>query len=84
MCTGEVIQSPTWIPFDILQKMNGRFFAGRKVSANYLNGKPQFKKTGREEAEEELEEGDEKQRLDEFAKWLQGGDKPGSSGTSER
>jgi len=63
--------------------MNGRFFAGRKVVASYLNGKPNFKRAGKEEEEEEEEEGNEKQRLDKFAKWLEGGDKPGSSGTSE-
>lgn len=63
--------------------MNGRFFAGRKISASYLNGKPTFKKSGRGEAEEEHDEGDEKERLDEFAKWLEGREKTGQSGTSE-
>jgi HIV Tat-specific factor 1 len=63
--------------------MNGRFFAGRKVSAGYLNGRAQFKKSGREEAEEE-NDGEEKERLDEFAKWLEDGNKVGTSGTSER
>ena len=63
--------------------MNGRFFAGRKVVASFLNGKPNFRRSGKEEGDEEQEEGDEKQRLDAFAKWLEGGDKPGSSGTSE-
>jgi len=63
--------------------MNGRFFAGRKVIASYLNGKPQFKKSGREEDADEGDDGDEKERLDGFAKWLEG-NKPGSSGTTER
>jgi HIV Tat-specific factor 1 len=58
--------------------MNGRFFAGRKISAGYLNGKPQFKKSGREEADDE-NDGDEKERLDEFAKWLEDGNKPSLS-----
>ena len=64
--------------------MNGRFFAGRKISASYLNGKPRFKKSGKEDDEEGDEEGDEKGRLDEFANWLEGGDKTRRPETSER
>jgi HIV Tat-specific factor 1 len=66
-----------------MKKMNGRFFAGRKISADYLNGKPQFKKSGREEVDAEHDEGNEYQRLDEFAKWLEGGDRQGMAGSSE-
>jgi len=61
--------------------MNGRFFAGRKISANYLNGKSQFKRSGREEGEDEQDDGNEKERLDEFAKWLVEVEKTGPSGT---
>jgi HIV Tat-specific factor 1 len=67
-----------------MKKMNGRFFAGRKISADYLNGKPKFKKSGREEADVEHDEGDENQRLDEFAIWLEGGNKQGMAESSER
>jgi len=62
-------------------KMNGRFFAGRKISANYLNGKSQFKRSGREEGEDEQDDGNEKERLDGFAKWLVEVEKTGPSGT---
>jgi HIV Tat-specific factor 1 len=70
-----------------MQKMNGRFFSGRKIVAAYLNGKSNFKRSGKEETEEQ-EDGDEKERLDEFAKWLEeGGDRPqtqrSGSGTSD-
>ena len=61
--------------------MNGRFFAGRKVVASYLNGKSHFKKSGREEEESEQTDGNDRQRLDEFAEWLEGREKPGKSGT---
>ncbi|KAF7793841.1 hypothetical protein EIP86_004962 [Pleurotus ostreatoroseus] len=50
------------------QKMNGRFFAGRKIEAFLYSGKQRFKRSG---AGEDLEEdGDERKRLDDFAQWL--------------
>ncbi|KAI0793228.1 hypothetical protein C8Q75DRAFT_713470 [Abortiporus biennis] len=51
-------------------KMNGRFFAGRKIEAFVYAGKQRYRRTG---AGDELEgEGDEgeKKRLDDFAQWL--------------
>ncbi|KAL0574955.1 hypothetical protein V5O48_007000 [Marasmius crinis-equi] len=51
-------------------KMNGRFFAGRKIEASLYSGKQRFRRSG---AGEEVEgEGDEaeKKRLDDFAQWL--------------
>jgi len=56
-----------------IMKMNGRFFDGRKVSAELYTGKEQFKKTG--DVNDILnDEGDEseKQRLDAFGGWLEG------------
>ncbi|GJE94495.1 RRM domain-containing protein [Phanerochaete sordida] len=51
-------------------KMNGRFFAGRRIEASVYAGKQRFKRSG---GHEEIEgEGDEaeKRRLDDFAQWL--------------
>lgn len=51
-------------------KMNGRFFAGRRIEASLYAGKQRFKRSG---AGDEFEgDGDEaeKQRLDDFAQWL--------------
>ncbi|TFK44678.1 hypothetical protein BDQ12DRAFT_641545 [Crucibulum laeve] len=51
-------------------KMNGRFFAGRRIEAALYAGKQRFKRSG---AGEDVEgEGDEaeKKRLDDFAQWL--------------
>ncbi|KIM40155.1 hypothetical protein M413DRAFT_73499 [Hebeloma cylindrosporum] len=51
-------------------KMNGRFFDGRRVQAELFTGKQRFKRSGT--GEDLGGEGDEaeRQRLDEFAKWL--------------
>ncbi|KAM5531255.1 hypothetical protein V8D89_015056 [Ganoderma adspersum] len=50
-------------------KMNGRFFAGRRIEASLYAGRQRFKRSGHGD---NLGEGDEveKQRLDDFAKWL--------------
>ena len=55
--------------------MNGRFFAGRKVEASIATGKLKFKRSGREGPEDGEDEEDEteRQRLDDFAKWLEKG-----------
>lgn len=50
------------------QKMNGRFFAGRRIEASLFAGRQRFKRTGHSDNFSEGE--DEKQRLDDFAKWL--------------
>jgi HIV Tat-specific factor 1 len=57
--------------------MNGRFFAGRKVEAQFLTGKPNYKRSGKEAADDDNDE-EEKQRLDQFAKWLET-DKPATN-----
>ncbi|KAF8973297.1 hypothetical protein BDZ97DRAFT_2070371 [Flammula alnicola] len=51
-------------------KMNGRFFDGRRVSAEFFTGKQRFKRSGT--GEDVGGEGDEaeRRRLDDFAKWL--------------
>jgi HIV Tat-specific factor 1 len=50
--------------------MNGRFFDGRRVSAELFTGRQRFKRTGA--GEDVGGEGDEaeKKRLDDFAQWL--------------
>lgn len=52
-------------------KMNGRFFAGRRIEAALYAGKQRFKRSSDDSIEAGLggEEG-EKKRLDDFAKWL--------------
>jgi HIV Tat-specific factor 1 len=53
-----------------LKKMNGRFFAGRRIEATLFSGKQRFQRSG---GGDEIEgEGDEaeKKRLDDFAQWL--------------
>ncbi|KAG6845387.1 hypothetical protein H0H87_009734 [Tephrocybe sp. NHM501043] len=53
-----------------LLKMNGRFFAGRRIEASLFSGKQRFKRSGAgEDAEDGGAEG-EKKRLDDFAQWL--------------
>jgi HIV Tat-specific factor 1 len=54
-----------------IQKMQGRFFSGRKVEASLWVGKQHFKRSGMPEDVEEAggDEG-EKRRLDAFAQWL--------------
>ena len=56
-------------PALLLQKMHGRFFAGRKIEASLWAGKTRFKRSSAVE-DEEGGEGEEKKRLDDFANWL--------------
>ena len=61
---------PPTPPLTGFHKMNGRFFAGRRIEASLYAGKQRFKRSG---ASDEFEgDGDEaeKKRLDEFAQWL--------------
>jgi len=50
-------------------KMDGRFFAGRRIEAELYSGKQRFKRSG---AGEDVEGGEdaEKKRLEDFALWL--------------
>ncbi|KAJ8468600.1 hypothetical protein ONZ51_g9532 [Trametes cubensis] len=50
-------------------KMNGRFFAGRRIEASLYAGRQRFKRSGHGD---NFGDGDdnEKKRLDDFAKWL--------------
>jgi len=51
-------------------KMNGRYFAGRRIEATLFAGKQRFQRSGaRDEIEGEGAEA-EKKRLDDFAQWL--------------
>jgi len=50
-------------------KMNGRFFAGRRVEAALYAGKQRFKRSADDLLDDEGVEG-EKKRLDDFAQWL--------------
>jgi HIV Tat-specific factor 1 len=53
------------------QKMQGRFFAGRRVEAFLYAGKERYNRTvsGGDHSDMEVD-GDEKKRLDDFADWL--------------
>ena len=70
-----VIVSSMWLStvcqlLTSFQKMNGRFFAGRRIEASLYAGKQRFKRSGgHEEVEGEGDEA-EKKRLDDFAQWL--------------
>ena len=53
------------------QKMDGRFFSGRRIEASLYSGRQRFKRSGA--GGDDLEGGEaeaEKRRLDEFANWL--------------
>ncbi|CAG8633379.1 16254_t:CDS:10 [Funneliformis caledonium] len=49
-------------------KMNGRFFAGRRIEAEIFDGKQKFQKTGAKSGETEEEES---ARLEKYSKWLE-------------
>jgi HIV Tat-specific factor 1 len=53
------------------QKMNDRFFAGRRIEATLYSGRQRFNRGGADagNADGQGDEAD-KQRLDDFAKWL--------------
>lgn len=54
----------------LVQKMNGRYFAGRRIEASLFSGRQRFQRSGAgDDVEGEGEEG-EKKRLDDFAQWL--------------
>ena len=55
---------------NIRQKMNGRYFAGRKVEAYLFDGKERFNKSGPSRTQEDGEEAGEKERLADFEEWL--------------
>ena len=52
------------------QRMDGRYFAGRRVEASLYFGRQRFKRGGAEGPELGDGQEAEKQRLDDFAKWL--------------
>ncbi|RIA88218.1 hypothetical protein C1645_713419 [Glomus cerebriforme] len=49
-------------------KMNGRFFAGRRIEAEIFDGKQKYQKTGAKSGETEEEES---ARLEKYSKWLE-------------
>ncbi|KII92399.1 hypothetical protein PLICRDRAFT_103638 [Plicaturopsis crispa FD-325 SS-3] len=51
-------------------KMNGRFFAGRKIEASLYSGRQRFMRSGTSDAVEGDGDDAEKKRLDDFAQWL--------------
>ncbi|KAJ8597493.1 hypothetical protein M405DRAFT_724156 [Rhizopogon salebrosus TDB-379] len=51
-------------------KMNGRFFAGRRIEAFLYAGKQHFKRSGARDDTDGDDDEAEKQRLDDFASWL--------------
>ncbi|EIW68105.1 hypothetical protein TREMEDRAFT_32917 [Tremella mesenterica DSM 1558] len=58
-----------------VNKMNGRFFDGRRISASLYTGKERFRRSGR--GAEEDEEKSERERLEGFAQWLVDGEGEG-------
>ncbi|KZS98349.1 hypothetical protein SISNIDRAFT_404278 [Sistotremastrum niveocremeum HHB9708] len=58
-----------------VMKMNGRFFAGRKVEATLGGGKLKFRRSGRADGDDGNSDGEadesERKRLEDFAKWLE-------------
>ncbi|KAG5653042.1 hypothetical protein H0H81_002559 [Sphagnurus paluster] len=53
-----------------LIKMNGRFFAGRRIEASLFSGKQRFRRSGAGDDHEDDGADAEKKRLDDFAQWL--------------
>lgn len=53
-----------------MQRMNGRFFGGRRVIAELFSGKQRFKRSGVADETEGDNDEVEKKRLDDFALWL--------------
>ena len=51
-----------------LRKMDGRFFAGRRISAFLVDGRARFRRSGRGD------ESEEEQRAEAFGDWLEGRD----------
>ncbi|KAB5592594.1 Splicing factor U2AF-associated protein 2 [Ceratobasidium theobromae] len=55
-------------------KMNGRYFAGRKITAEFYDGRQKYSKSGHDaldgNADGEDNEQAERKRLDDFAEWL--------------
>lgn len=71
MCIGELLFLPHMTCIErTTQKMNGRFFAGRRIEAELFSGKQHFKRGGIADDIEGDGEEAEKQRLDDFASWL--------------
>jgi HIV Tat-specific factor 1 len=54
----------------LFQKMNGRFFAGRRIEATLYAGKQRFNRSGASDEVEGDNDEAEKKRLDDFAHWL--------------
>ena len=55
---------------NLRQKMNGRYFARRKIEAYLFDGKERFKKSGHSQLQEDGGEADEEERLADFESWL--------------
>jgi len=52
------------------QKMDGRFFAGRRIEASLYSGKQRFRRSGTGDEIDGHGDDAEKKRLDNFAQWL--------------
>jgi HIV Tat-specific factor 1 len=48
--------------------MDGRWFSGRKIEASFFSGRQRFRKGGH--VAEDEDQNEEKQRLEDFEKWL--------------
>jgi len=49
--------------------MNGRYFGGRRIEAEIFDGKTKYQKSGSKD--NELDDEEEKARLERYAKWLE-------------
>ena len=54
----------------VWQKINGRYFAGRKIAAYLFDGEERFKKSCAGQMQEDGEEAGENELLANFEKWL--------------
>ena len=59
-----------------IRLMNGRFFAGAQIEAYTFDGIEKFKKSGKVKIGDDGD-AEEKERLDKFGEWLEGGEKKG-------
>ena len=55
---------------NVRQKMNGRYFAERKIEASLFDGEERYKKSGAGQMQKDGEEAGENERLADFENWL--------------
>lgn len=58
---------------ECVKRMDGRFFAGRRLSAKIYDGLAKYKKSSKRNRADEDDEKDEEERLQKFGEWLESG-----------